>query len=231
VKNNFLSNENIMQQSLEFVDQLSTTASERDVINNITTGQHTTQCWHEFRHLLVTGKKNEKTFYKTKDSRKNPNEDVSKTVQNFLTLSRPFENNKCPVAIKYGTEMEDEAKTSYCRIMKKQHIKFGFSETGLVLSPDHGWVGASPDGIRECHCCEDTLVEFKCPYTGRDMDPKSAFLLDTVGGAINEAGFPYIRKNHIHYFQVQTGMAVCGLKQCDFVVFTNMGIYIAKVEF
>jgi hypothetical protein len=57
VKNNFLSNENIMQQSLEFVDQLSTTASERDVINNITTGQHTTQCWHEFRHLLVTGKK------------------------------------------------------------------------------------------------------------------------------------------------------------------------------
>ena len=26
-------------------------------------------------------------------------------------------------------------------------------------------------------------------------------------------------------------MAVCGLKQCDFVVFTNMGIYIAKVEF
>ena len=135
------------------------------------------------------------------------------------------------MAIKYGTEMEDEAKTSYCRIMKKQHIKFGFSETGLVLSPDHGWVGASPDGIRECHCCEDTLVEFKCPYTGRDMDPKSAFLLDTVGGAINEVGFPYIRKNHIHYFQVQTGMAVCGLKQCDFVVFTNMGIYIAKVEF
>ena len=50
---------------------------------------------------------------------KNPNEDVSKTVQKFLTPSRPFENNKCPVAIKYGTEMEDEAKTSYCRIMKK----------------------------------------------------------------------------------------------------------------
>ena len=111
--------------------------------------------------------------------------------------------------------------------MKKQHIKFGFSETGLVLSPAHG----SPDGIRGCCCCEDTLVEFKCPYTGRDMDPKSAFLLDTVGGAINKAGFPYIRKNHIHYFQVQTGMAVCGLKQCDFVVFTNMGIFLAKVEF
>ncbi len=231
VKNNFLSNENIMQQSLEFVNQLSTTASERDVINDITTGQHTTQCWHEFRHLLVTGKKIKGLFTRQKTVEKNPNEDVSKTVQNFLTPSKPFENNKCPVAIKYGTEKEDEAKTCYCRIMKKQHIKFGFSESGLVVSPDHGWVGASPDGIRECYCCEDTLVEFKCPYTGRDMDPKSAFLLDTVGGAINKAGFPYIRKNHIHYFQVQTGMAVCGLKQCDFVVFTNMGIFLAKVEF
>ena len=73
-----------MQQSLEFVDPLSTTASERDVINNITTGQHTTQCWHEFRHLLVTGKKMKGLFTRQKTVEKNPNEDVSKTVQNFV---------------------------------------------------------------------------------------------------------------------------------------------------
>ena len=56
-KNDFLNKENIIQQSLEFINQRSTTASERDVINDITTGQYSTQCRHEFRHLLVTGKK------------------------------------------------------------------------------------------------------------------------------------------------------------------------------
>ena len=99
-----------------------------------------------------------------------------------------------------------------------------------MLSPEYGWLGASPDGIKECHCCRDRLVEFTCPYTSRNMDPKMAFLLDTVGGAIDANGKHFLRKNHIHYFQVQTGMSVCGLKQCDFVVFTNMGIFMAKTQ-
>ena len=63
------------------------------------------------------------------------------------------------------------------------------------------------------------------------MEPKTAFILYSVGGAIDSNGLPYMRKNHIHYFQIQTGMAVCGLKQCDFVVYTNQGIYMVKTDF
>ena len=60
--------------------------------------------------------------------------------------------------------------------------------------------------------------------------PKQHFF-QTVDGAIDCNGEPYICKNHIHYFQIQTGMAVCGLKQCDFVVFTEKGIFMANIEF
>ena len=61
---------------------------------------------------------------------------------------------------------------------------------------------------------------------------QTAFLLDSVGGAIDcNGGEPCICKNHIHYFQIQTGMAVCGLGQCDFVVFTEKGIFMANIEF
>ena len=76
-----------------------------------------------------------------------------------------------------------------------------------------------------------TLVECKCPYTGKDMESKTASILDSVGGAIDSNGLPYIRKNHIYYFQIETGMAVCGLKQCDFVVCTNQGIYMVFIWF
>jgi hypothetical protein len=56
---------------------------------------------------------------------------------------------------------------------------------GFVLSGEHGWLGASPDGIRKCSCCPYTLLEIKCPFKGADIDPKKALLLDTIGGNID----------------------------------------------
>ena len=47
-----------------------------------------------------------------------------------------------------------------------------------------------------------------------DMDPKEAFLLETVGGDTDKNGNSFLKKTtHLHYFQIQTGMAVCGLKK------------------
>ena len=42
-------------------------------------------------------------------------------------------------------------------------------------------MGASLD-IRKCSCCDPTVVEFKWPFNGKDLDPKIAFLLPGVGG-------------------------------------------------
>ena len=115
------------------------------------------------------------------------------------------------------------------KIMKKKHANLTIEEPGLMLSEEHGWLGASPDGIRKCACCPNALLEIKCPYKGADMDPKEAFLLETVGGDKN--GNYFLKTTHLHYFQIQTGMAVCGLKKCDFVVFTPKGIYVVNVNF
>ena len=40
----------------------------------------------------------------------------------------------------------------------------------------------------------------------------------------------FLNKNCLHYFQVQTGMAVLGLKTCDFVTFTSKGIFIVTIN-
>ena len=77
--------------------------------------------------------------------------------------------------------------------MKKKHANLTIEE--------HGWVGASPDGIRKC-TCPDTLLEIKCPYKGADIDPKEAFHLKSVGGNTDKNGNYFLKTTHLHYFQI-----------------------------
>ena len=62
--------------------------------------------------------------------------------------------------------------------------------------------------------CEE---EIKCPLKGKNLNPKIAFLLPTAGRKKYENGDIFLDSNHLHYFQVQTGMAVAGLRTYDFV--------------
>ena len=80
-------------------------------------------------------------------------------------------------------------------------------------------------------CCDPTVVEFKCPFNGKDLDPKIAFLLPSVGGKKDEVGNLFLDENHLHYFQVQTYMAVSGYQTCDFVTYTSKGMFVVKVNF
>lgn len=104
-------------------------------------------------------------------------------------------------------------------------------ETGLIVSADHSWLGGSLDCVRKCKCCESWVVEIKCPFTGSDLDPKAAFLSDNVGGTCSADDQTELRNSHPYYYQVQTQMAVSGLKSCDFVIYTNKGIYIVEIDF
>ena len=174
------------------------------------------------QHLIVTAKKVKSLYTRQKAVQQHPGEDVTKTVDNFFSTSKM----KMTPALQHGVNHEGDAKKYYVKAMKK---KIKMDEPGLVLSGEHGWVGASPDGIRKCSCCPDTSMEIKCPFKGYNMGPKDAFLLDTVSGKVENNG-NYL-KIHLYYFQVQTGTAVCNLTQCDFIVFTIKGIHIVKVSF
>ena len=84
--------------------------------------------------------------------------------------------------------------------------------------------------LKKFQCCDPTLVEIKCPFKGKDLDPKIAFLSPTFGGKKDENGNVFLDKNNLH-FRVQNGMAVEGLKTCDCVTYTSKGIFIVTVNF
>ena len=56
-------------------------------------------------------------------------------------------------------------------------------------------------------------------------------MLPTVSGKKDENGNFFLDKNHLHHFQVQTSMAISGLKTCHFVTNKSKGIFIVTINF
>ena len=226
-----LSENNVLNCAEEFLKTLTFSDNDRMSIEKATVGQHKNKTWHKMRHLLVTGKKIKSLYTRQKTLEKNPLTDVSLTVKHFIEQKEFQKSQVYPEAIEYGIKEEDSAKFCYSKVSEKQHCSFEFEEPGLIISRHYSWIGASLDGIRKCQCCDPTAVEMKCPFKGKDPDPKVAFLLPSVGGKKDKDGKYCLDENHIHYFQVQTGMAVSGLKTCDFVTYTSKGIFVVKINF
>lgn len=64
---------------------------------------------------------------------------------------KPFVGNS---ATKWGTHYEDIAIEKYSERMNKEVLAFG-----LLIHPEHSWLGGSPDGITT----DGILLEVKCP--------------------------------------------------------------------
>jgi putative phage-type endonuclease len=90
-------------------------------------------------------------------------------------------------ALKWGTMYEPMATRIYSTMVNKEIFEFG-----LVINEDIKHFGASPDGITE----EGIMIEIKCPIKRKIID-----------GTIPDK----------YYYQIQGQLAVCKLKECDYV--------------
>jgi putative phage-type endonuclease len=88
-------------------------------------------------------------------------------------------------AMAHGVKFEDDARDEYCRITGER-----VHEVGLVIHPEHVFLGASPDGITE----SGKLIEIKCP----------------TGPLRTEVPDYYMT-------QIQLGMECTDLDQCDYM--------------
>lgn len=105
-------------------------------------------------------------------------------------------------------------------------------KSGLVISLDAPYLGASPDGKFIDHRCCDPfgLSEVKCPETKYLVTPldacsDSSFFMEEVDGK------PKLKRTHKYYVQVQGLMGVTRAKWCDFAVYTSKGMRIERIPF
>ena len=64
-------------------------------------------------------------------------------------------------ATKWGCQHEKVAKETYASFQKGKQKNFGMSYSGLFVSTDHPYLGASPDGLVCCDCCGAGACEIK----------------------------------------------------------------------
>ena len=93
--------------------------------------------------------------------------------------------------------------------------------TRLHLLPDKSFLGASSDGKILCRstdtCCYSCL-EIKCPYSIKDT-----IKIELTPMEIAEHFPDFLPAVHGYYVQVQGEMAILGVEQCDFVVYSSGG--------
>ena len=113
------------------------------------------------------------------------------------------------------------------------HYKLELAAKGFLISKSKPFLGASVDNIQKCQCsdgCPFKVVEYKCPWKHRDLDPKQAFLTPEIGGIKNGNEFS-LNPTSQNYFQVQLQMFVSELTLCIFVVWTRKGIFTVEVPY
>ena len=107
--------------------------------------------------------------------------------------------------------------------------------SGFVLE-EYPFLGASPDAAVYDPSLQDPfgLAEIKCPYSFRYVTPAEAcsksnfFCTLKTDGATPQ---PNLKDSHPYYAQVQGQMGVTQRKWCDFIVYTEKGLSIQRIQF
>ena len=132
-------------------------------------------------------------------------------------------------SIRFGVVNEEKAKVQYSDAMKSEHGGFNIRDSGLVVDTTFPLFAASPDGVRTCECHGEGLVEVKCSYKHKDMHPADIPEIDAH--FYLDADTLALRKSHRYFTQVQFQMYICEKQFCDFVVFTNKGIFCQTIYY
>lgn len=122
---------------------------------------------------------------------------------------------KAAINATYGTQTENEAFVSYCKMVNLPIIK-----CGLVIHLEKPWLCATPDGIVIVNDKPEKVLEIKCPISCKDkeiIDPLTNIpninYLKVIDGKV------CLKESHMYYTQCQVLMFTTGLNSCDLYIY------------
>lgn len=199
-----------------FDHKIKVTAAQAEYLTASTKLQSQSLLWFEHRLGRLTASRFG-TVCKTNPDK--PSKSLLSAILNRSSITAP--------ALKWGQMNEERARQEYKDFSRTLHDSFSLASTGLHVNPLHPHLGASPDGLISCSCCGEGLLEIKCPYNIRDMDPrnvqKKGFYLVHTGDTVA------LSRKHDYFYQVQGQMAVCNRSYTDFVCWTPVALHTERV--
>ena len=222
----------------KFKEILLFSDNEIDEVDRITRPQWKCKEWYLHKVGFISASKCKDVFTRQTTLEKSTDTSATKLAKSITTCHyvEKYSNKEIGEPQNprdWGLKHEASARESYIRIQKHLHHKVKLTSRGFVISKNKQFMGASVDDVRSCECadnCNKVIVEYKCPWLHRDLDPKEAFLSKEIGGC--QIGNTFQLKRDAKYFyQVQMQMFVLGLKLCDFAVWTTKGIKNVEVPY
>lgn len=118
----------------------------------------------------------------------------------------------------HGRQYESKAVKTF---EAKHDVKV--KKCGLFIRPDIPYLGASPDGVID----NETLIEVKCPYAGRDKQIIPGKLFPFL--CYNKDGSISLKQNSNYYNQIQGQLYIADREKCYFIVYTFKDFFVQTV--
>ncbi|KAH8022150.1 hypothetical protein HPB51_022032 [Rhipicephalus microplus] len=177
-------------------------------IEKATRGQADNTTWHFERNMRLTAS----NFYAVCRRREwTPCDALVKTLL--------YKKNFTSAALERGRQQERVAIRLY-----EQEMETAVQPCGLFVYPEYGFLAAVPDGL----IASDGIVEVKCPFTAKDMEPSEAAKKYNQRSQVHEP--PKLSRSHNYFYQVQGQLHITKRSFCHFVVCTSKGIHVQRIE-
>ena len=205
----------IGETGLEFLQAITYTKEQRDIVEAATRQQNICKQWFEERQFRLTASKFGVII-------KRQRQHTSLVSQVLYASVSPSVS-----ALQWGREHETDAVNAYKKTLSSN---MKVTKAGIFIDKC-GYLGASPDGIViDKDGLPSKLIEVKCPFNAQDKTIKQACETKSFCCCLDE-GKPHLKLDHDYFFQVQGQMAITGIHTCDFVVWTPKDVFIQTVLF
>ena len=179
---------------------VSFTFSQAVLVEERTRTQAKCKRWFELRAGRITASKLHQAIHTSH---------LQPSVSLVKSICYPEQRKFLSAACQYGCKHEDIARQAYVEKLRMDHENFMVIQCSLILDPEFPFMGATPDGLVNCKCCDTGVLEIKCPFSCKNKDvaetasENPSFFLNDDNGQVT------LKKDHAYFFQVQLQMKLC----------------------
>lgn len=198
----------------EFIKAITLTTVQIREIEQNTRGQASNPLWKTARQGRITASNFYKIYTRVETLKSQPHTDMSSLVNSILN---PPELGFLPQIIQ-GKKLESKAVEAAISKLKKSHKNVTVQTCGLFIHREKHYLGSSPDGIINCSCHGQSLLEVKCPT--KDISELPYLSVDR-----------HLLPKTGYYGQVQGQMLVTNIPQAFFFVYSHTDVSTSVMEF
>ena len=209
-----------------FINTILIRECDQDRLEIKTRGQSGNPSWFEFRKGRLTASLHHEIVTKMKSvlrKKSNPKPvSTTRLLEKIITRDTFFD---C-AAMKWGRDHEKEALDAFHASESEIHEAMSLHESGLLVSKN-GYVAASPDAVMTCACHGKFAVEVKCPFSLKDDTVTNNKLISTKCDSLlwdADQERVTLKLKHKYRTQINSQMALLGVKQGYFIVWTRKSV-------